>query len=184
MTPKKSKNISKVLTKKQKKNPQEDDPKIFFAKYTCHNINNSICFQNFPMNWNKQTSYLHKKSQSFLRKIINLPVFFGMFLRFMKGAFMKVTYFEQIFSRYQWGFSKGYNAQHYLLAMIEKWRKIVDDGDIFRALLTDLSKAFDCNLHNLIIAKLKAYSFHINTLKLIHNYLSHRKQRINITFFK
>ena len=101
----------------------------------------------------------------------------------MKGAFTKATYFEQIFSRYQWGFGKGYNAQHYLLAMIEKWRKIVDDGDILGALLTDLSKAFDCILHNLIIAKLKAYSFHINTLKLIHNYLSHRKQRIKVTFF-
>ena len=53
------------------------------------------------------------------------------------------TYFEHIFSRYQCGFRKGYSAQQCLLAMIEKWKKTVDNGGVFGALLTDLSKAFD-----------------------------------------
>ena len=64
--------------------------------------------------------------------------------------------------------------------MIEKWKKIVDDGGVFGALLADLSKAFDCIPHDLIIAKLKAYSFHIDALKLIHDYLSNRKQRVKV----
>ena len=67
-----------------------------------------------------------------------------------------------------------------MLAIIKKWEKIVDNEGISGALLTDLSKAFDCVPHDLIIAKLKAYGFHINTLKLIHDYLSNRKQRINV----
>ena len=64
--------------------------------------------------------------------------------------------------------------------MNEKWKKIVDDGGVFGALLTDLSKAFDCIAHDLIIAKLESYGFQIDTLKLIHNYLSNRKQRIKV----
>ena len=63
--------------------------------------------------------------------------------------------------------------------MIEKWIKIVDDGGVLGALLTDLSKAFDCIPHDLIIAKLEAYDFHIDALKLIH-YLSNRKQRVTV----
>ena len=76
------------------------------------------------------------------------------------------TYFEHIFSRYQCSFRKGYSAQQCLLAMIEKWKKTVDNGGVFGALLTDLSKAFDCIPHDLIIAKLEAYGFHIDALKL------------------
>ena len=59
--------------------------------------------------------------------------------------------------------------------MIEKWKNIVDYGGVFGALWTDLSKAFECILHDLINAKLEAYGFHIDTLKFIHNYLSNRK---------
>ena len=65
--------------------------------------------------------------------------------------------------------------------MIEKWVKIVDNKGVFGALLTDLSKAFDCIPHDLIIAKLAAYGFHIDALKLIHDYLSNRKQRVKVS---
>ena len=64
--------------------------------------------------------------------------------------------------------------------MIEKWKKTVDNGSVFGALLTDLSKAFDCIPHDLIIAKLEAYGFQIDALKLIHDYLSNRKQRVKV----
>ena len=64
--------------------------------------------------------------------------------------------------------------------MIEKWKKIEDDHGVSRALLTDLSKAFDCIPHDLIMTKLEAYGFHIDALKLIYNYLSNRKQRVKV----
>ena len=47
-------------------------------------------------------------------------------------------------------------------------------------LLTDLSKAFDCILHDHLIAKLAAYSFDYNSLQMLQNYLSNRKQRTKI----
>ena len=70
--------------------------------------------------------------------------------------------------------------------MLEKWKRAIDNGKCFGALLTDLSKAFDWLEHELLIAKLNTYGFHLSALKLIHDYLSNRKQRtkINSTYSK
>ena len=51
---------------------------------------------------------------------------------------------------------------------------------MFGALPTDLSKAFDCLDDELLIAKLNAHGFSLTALKLVHNYLSNRKQRAKV----
>ena len=64
--------------------------------------------------------------------------------------------------------------------MIEKWKYATDKGKSFRALLTDLSKTFDCLPHELLIAKLHVYDFSLAALRLVHCYLCNRKQRTKI----
>ena len=64
--------------------------------------------------------------------------------------------------------------------MIEKLRKIRDHKGVFAAVFTDLSKAFDCILHELLIAKLNAYRFDIKSLKFILVYFTNRKQKTKI----
>ena len=61
--------------------------------------------------------------------------------------------------------------------MLEKWKHAVDNKKIFQALLIDLSKAFDCIGHDLLITKLNAHGLPLPALKLVHNYLQNRKQR-------
>ena len=70
----------------------------------------------------------------------------------------RYKYFDQI-SKFQCGFHKGFSTQNCLLYMIENWKESLDQGSHYGALLTDLSKAFDCIMHDLLIAKLQAYSF-------------------------
>ena len=64
--------------------------------------------------------------------------------------------------------------------MLEKWKSAVDKGKYFGALLRDLSKAFDSISHELILAKLHAYGFSLRALRLIHSYLTNRKQRARV----
>ena len=90
------------------------------------------------------------------------------------------SFLDDIFSKYQHGFRKGFSTQQCLLALLEKCKRSIDRGKVFGALLTDLSKAFDCLNHDLLIAKLNAYGFSLPALRLIHDYLFSRKQRTRI----
>ena len=65
-------------------------------------------------------------------------------------------------------------------SLLEKWKAAVDKDKVFGALLTDLSKAFGCLNHELLVAKLNVYGFTLPTLKLVHDYLSGRKQRARV----
>ena len=51
-----------------------------------------------------------------------------------------------------------------------------DNKQFCAAILTDLSKAFDCICHDLLIAKLNAYGVDRNALKLIYDYLIDHKK--------
>ena len=62
----------------------------------------------------------------------------------------------------------------------ELWKKASDNKNKFGALLIDLSKAFDCLPHELLIAKLEAHGFDQNSLCFIADYLRNRKQRTKV----
>ena len=51
-------------------------------------------------------------------------------------------FFDRILFKYQRGFRKGFNSQHCLASMLEKWRKDLGNGDCFGALLTVLLTVF------------------------------------------
>ena len=80
----------------------------------------------------------------------------------------------------QCGFQKGYSAQHCLLVMIKKFKETTDRGNEFGALLTDLSKVFDCINHPLLIAKLYSYGVSPLPINMIFSCLSNRTHQTKI----
>ena len=80
----------------------------------------------------------------------------------------------------QCGFRKRFNAQHCLLVLFEKCREVLDKRGYARILLTDSSKAFGCINHELLIAKLHAYGFSLESLTFIQSCLTNRIQRVKI----
>ena len=89
-------------------------------------------------------------------------------------------YIDKFLSPFLFGFRKGYSTQYCLMVMINKWNQAIDKGNFAGSLLTDLSKAFDCLNHELLIAKLEAYGFDNESLAYVYSYLSNRKQRTKI----
>ena len=114
---------------------------------------------------------VHKKNSKISKEITDLSVFCQIFLKCMRSSCWNkcLNILNLFLSKYQCWFRKGYNAQHYLLSMLEKWQSAIDNRKMFVALLTNLSKAFDCLSYDLLIAKLNAYGFSIALLRLMQN---------------
>ena len=72
--------------------------------------------------------------------------------------------------------SQKYSCQSLLIKMVDEWKIAFDKGCITGAVFMDLSKAFDCLPHSLLVAKCHAYG---HTMPAC-DYLSQRKQRIKI----
>ena len=78
------------------------------------------------------------------------------------------------------GLRKGYSTQYALLRLIEGLKKCMDKKDVAGAVLMDLTKAFDCLPHILLVAKLKSYGFSDNAMEYMYSYLDKRVQRVKI----
>ena len=91
-----------------------------------------------------------------------------------------LTFFKRILHHLLSAYRKGYSCQTLLLKCIEDWKSALDNNCCVGALFMDLSKAFDCLPHNLLIAKLEAYGLDISACELVSSYLSNRKQRVKI----
>ena len=92
-------------------------------------------------------------------------------------------YISNYLSPYLCGYRKGFSLQQALLSLIENWKKVLDKKGFGGAVLMDLSIAFDTTKHDHLIAKLYAYGFNKESLKLLHNYLSNDdRTKINKRF--
>ena len=66
-------------------------------------------------------------------------------------------YVENIFNVILCGFRKAHSTQHALFKLLQSWQKELDEKGMVATVLMDLSKAYDCIPHDLLIAKLNAY---------------------------
>ena len=67
-----------------------------------------------------------------------------------------------------------------LIRLLEEWRQHLDNNNVVGGVFMDLSKVFDCVPHDLLIAKLAAYSVDKNLLMHLYSSLSNRKQCVRI----
>ena len=93
------------------------------------------------------------------------------------------TYFSIFSPEYQCGFRKRYRAQHCLLTMTEKMKKAPDNNNVCAEVLSDLSKTFDCLLHDLLFAILHDFRFDLKSFRVIHAYLNDRIRVTNVGSF-
>ena len=137
-------------------------------------FNNMLSTGNFPDNMKLAaiTPVFKKKDplkKETYRTVSILSAISKVFERRMQKQI--VGYMENLLSPYLCSYSKNVNTQPALLVLIENWKKAFDNKGFEGAVLMDLFKAFDTINHELLVAKLHAYGFSNDSLKLLYSYL-------------
>ena len=146
-------------------------------------INLSIHRNSFPENAKtanvpptyKKGSRVSKLSY---RPISVLNVFSKVFERWVKNKIQ--PHINECLSAFISAYRKHYSTNHVILRLLEEWKNNLDNKKFVGAVLMDLSKAFDCVPHDLLIAKMHAYGFELDTLIFFYSYLKRRKQNVCI----
>ena len=127
-------------------------------------------FVSFHTKISKYNTCVWKRLKKFKENYMQVIILPNISKNYERCLFESISnYFEYIFSKFQCGFRQSLRAQYCLISMIEKWKMSVDKGKTFPALFTDLSKAFDCLPHDLIIAKCNAYGFSLSAARLMQS---------------
>ena len=86
-------------------------------------------------------------------------------------------FMQKKFSDLLCGFRKGFSTQIALTRLLQKWQQSLDNKDVLGTVLIDLSKAYDCIQHDLLLAKLEAYGFSKRALIFLKSYLERKKAK-------
>ena len=146
-------------------------------------LNMSIDQNVFPDKLKKaQVTPLYKKNDPLLktnyRPVSVLCIFSKIFEKILEQQLS--DFFENIFNPYLCAFRRGHGCQTTLLRLLEDWRNALEKNQYVAAVLMDLSKAFDCLPHDILLDKLSAYGMSTDSVSLLESYLSSRKQQIKI----
>jgi hypothetical protein len=71
-------------------------------------------------------------------------------------------------------------SDHATETLLEDWKSALDKDCYVAAILMDLLKAFDCLSHYIFLSKLAAFGLSSQSVKLLENYLTGRKQQIKL----
>lgn len=80
----------------------------------------------------------------------------------------------------QFGFRCGKSTVLALDVLVKFLIEVFEDKCFARLILCDLTKAFDCVVHELLLSKLKFYGISNVSLKLLESYLSDRQQYVAV----
>ena len=158
------------------------DSEFSFTTFTkC--INKSIDTNSFPFSLKEANiTPLYKKDDPLdktnYRPVSVLPLLSKVYERLIYNQLLDHanTFLNNILC----GFCKAHSTQHALFKLISSWQSILDNGGFAGTVLMDLSKAYDCISHELLIAKFECYGLSKNSLTLLLDYLTDQKQRTKI----
>ena len=98
--------------------------------------------------------------------------------KLMRNEIMEHLINNNLLSKFQHGFIKARSCTTQLLAVLDDWTDVIEQGENVDAIYLDYAKAFDTVPHKRLLAKLSEYGIGGKLLKWIAAFLEGRRQRV------
>ena len=113
------------------------------------------------------------------RPISILPIISKIFEKAIKIRITEYFEYHNLFNEAQFGFRSCKSTSDAILELIESILNSYNENEFLSAAFCDLTKAFDCVQHDILLKKLKYYGFDRTSIDLINSYLSNRTQAVS-----
>ena len=114
------------------------------------------------------------------RPISVLPCFSKILERIMYKRLYKYLQENKILYCKQFGFQAGHSTDHAIIQLVDQIYENFEENKYTLGVFIDLSKAFDTVDHKTLLSQLETYGVKRNLLKWFKNYLTNRKQYVQI----
>ena len=161
-------NIIKNINPKKATGPDKIPPKIvrliatIIDSHLMNIINNDLSNNSFSNEAKVATvrPIYKKKSRDKIenyRPVSILSCFSKVYEKFLLEKFKPII--NTFLSKFIAAYRENYSSSHVFIRPIENWKQALDENVVVGTVLMNLSKAFYCIPHDLLIAKLYAYGF-------------------------
>ena len=112
------------------------------------------------------------------RPISLLPIFSKIIEKCMSSQVSVFLEDHSMLNKQQFGFRRGQSTVLAILDLVSYIMEGFESGEHTGTVFCDLSKAFDCVSHELLIKKLSYYNFDPRSIAFLRSYLNNRVQRV------
>ena len=183
--------LLKELNTTKSPGPDQVHPKVLYEltdiidKPLCTIFNSSFKTGTVPEGWRiGQITALFKKgsknSASNYRPVSLTSIICKLMEKLIRKKIIQHMDKFDLFSTKQFGFMGGRSTTLQLLKVLDHWTTILDNGGTIDTIYTDFMKAFDKVPHIRLINKLRSYGISNQTCAWVKNFLSNRKQRVQL----
>ena len=169
-------------------NPRSDTPHFKFAEHELKSgtKREPVYLRSWPKAWKsgEWVPVYKKGNKSDVKNYRPVTVLDSVGKVFEQSICKQIgQHYDTVLSPYSTAHRNTHSCETTMIRLVEDWKLSLDWNLSVGILSTDLSKAYDCSQHTLVLRKLQGYGFDYMAIHILRSYFKERLNRVRLGWF-